>query len=149
MDREINVNIESIRDLERRIERHRDEKTVVHLKRVRNSLLNVSTLPPEILGDIFHRNVILKSAFDGLEKGSYNFLLVCYHWFEVASRTPELWSRWGNNLQDWKKRYRYCPAAPLDLVLDGMDSAGGPLDDTLQSALQDRAARDTVQRVHL
>ena len=121
----------------------------MHLKRVRNSLLNVSTLPPEILGDIFHRNVILKSTFGGLEKGSYNFLLVCHHWFEVASNTPELWSCWGNSLQDWKKRCLRSPAAPLDLVLDGMQFMEGSLDDTLRNALQDRAARDTIRRVHL
>jgi len=147
MDREI--NIESIRVLEQQIEGHRDERNTVHLKRVRNSLLNVSTLPPEILGDIFHQNVILESPFDGLRVGSYNFLLVCHHWFEVASHTPELWSCWGDNLQDWKKRYRCCPAAPLDLVLDRMNSAEVPLDDVLRSALQDRAARDTIRQVHL
>ena len=143
------INAQAIRVLEQQIEGHRDERTIVRLKRVRNSLLNVSTLPTEILGDVFHRNVILESAFDGLEEGSYNFLLVCHHWFKVASRTPELWSCWGNNLQDWKKRCHCCRVTPLDLVLDGMDSTEGPLDDNLRSALQDHATRNTIRRVHL
>lgn len=147
MDREI--NIEPILALERRIEDHEDERAVVHLKRAPNSLLNISSLPPETLGDIFRWNVIPKSIFDGPERGSYNFLLVCHRWFEVASHTPGLWSCWGNNLQDWKKRCLHHPAVPLDLVLDGTEFTGRFVDSTLRSALQDRAARDTVRRVHL
>jgi len=62
------INAESIRALEQHIGEHRDEGIMMHLKRVRNSLLNVSALSPEILGDIFHQNDILKSTFGGLEK---------------------------------------------------------------------------------
>ena len=42
-------------------------------------------------------NFGLKNNFDGLEEGSHNPLLVCHCRFEVALRTPELWTFWGNN----------------------------------------------------
>ncbi|KAF9653350.1 hypothetical protein BDM02DRAFT_3182879 [Thelephora ganbajun] len=140
-------DFESIRALEEQIREH--EMAIIKLKRARNSLLNVSTLPSEVLGDVFRWNVTLKNDFDGLEKGSYNFLLVCHHWFEVASHTPELWSSWGNNLWDWKKRFSRYPTAPLDLVLNGRGLSGKILDNALRDALQDRAARDTIRRIHL
>jgi len=121
MDREI--NLDSILALEKQIEEQRDEgheKTIIRLKRTRNSLLNVSTLlPPEILGGIFHYNVVPDRDFGGLPNGSYNFLLVCRHWFEVASRTPGLWSFWGNSIPDWERRHARCGTVPLDLVLEG------------------------------
>ncbi|KAF9653313.1 hypothetical protein BDM02DRAFT_3107899 [Thelephora ganbajun] len=146
MDRE--VNIDSIRALEEQIKEH--ERTIIKLKRARNSLLNVSTLPPEVLGKIFRWNVTLKDDFDGLEEGSHNFLLVCRHWFEVASRTPELWSFWGNNLGDWEERYlRSSVGTPLDLVLDGLTYMFGSVSESQQMVLKDYAARDTIRRVHL
>ena len=85
------INLDSIIALERQIEEH--ERAIIQLKRTQNSLLNVSTLlPPEILGKIFSWNVIQGGDFGRLSKDSHNFLLVCHHWLEVASRTPELWS---------------------------------------------------------
>ena len=122
------------------------EKAIIKLKRTRNSLLNVSKFPPEVLGEIFCWNVTFKDRFGGLEKRSHNFLLVCRHWFEVASCTPEIWSFWGNAIKDWARRYTHSRTAPLDLVLDG---GGGLLNITLYNELQDRAARDTIRRVHL
>ena len=141
------INLESILVLEKQIKEH--ENTLIRLKRLRNSLLNVSTLlPPEILGNIFRWNAIPDPGdFGGLPKGSYNFFLVCHHWFEVASRTPELWSFWGNSIQDWAHRHARSGTAPLDLVL-GKDT-GRALDDRLRDALKDRAARDAIRRVHL
>lgn len=138
------ANIDSIRALEDQIREH--EMAIIKLKRARNSLLNVSRLPPEILGDVFRRNVTIEGDFGKLEEGSYNFLFVCHHWFEVASCTPELWSSWGGSLQDWKNRHMQYPNAPLDLMLKG---GRGFLDDSVRDALRDRAARDTVRRVHL
>ena len=111
-------------------------------------MLNVSTLlPPEILGNIFHWNVIPSGEFGGLLKGSYNFLLVCHHWFEVASRAPGLWCSWGNSIRDWARRHARCGTGPLDLVL--VENTNHELDDELRDALQDRATRDTIRRVHL
>ena len=150
------TNIHSIRALEKQIAEGKGD--IIKLKRARNSLLNISMrMPPEILGYIFVWTLARETGhlhsqahFDGLRKGSYNFLLVCHHWFEVASRTPELWSFWGNTLQDWKKRYPRSGATPLDLVLDGDrcdldESFDGPLRD----AVTGRVAQDTIRQVHL
>jgi len=140
-------NIDSILALEKRIEGHKgDGNTIIQLKRTRNSLLNVSTVPPEILGNVFRWNVIPCTEFLGLSKGSFNFLLVCHHWFEVASGTPELWSFWGNSTKDWTHRHTHCRTGPVDLVMDGGDH---DLGDQLRDALRDRAARDTIRQVHL
>ena len=132
---------------------------IVKLKRARNSFLNVSRLPPEVLGEVFRWGVTRETAFERLEEGSHNFLLVCHHWFEVASRTPEIWSFWGDNLQDWTKRHPRHQTAPLDLVFNGgrfresgLNRAwfrGGDLEGSLQNALHDRAMRDTIRRIHL
>jgi hypothetical protein len=144
MDREINLN--SIRALEKQIREH--ERALIKLKRARNSLLNVSTLlPPEVLGNIFRWNVIPDWYFGGLPKASCNFLLVCYHWFQVASATPGLLNFWGNSIEDWGRRHARCRTAPLDLVLTGR--ASDHLDDKLRDALQDCAARGIIRRVHL
>ena len=144
MDRE--RNLDSIRALEKQIQEH--EGAIIKLKRARNSLLNVSTrLPPEVLGSIFRWNVIPYGDFGGLAKGSYNFLLVCHHWFQVASGTPRLWDFWGNSTRDWARRHARCRNAPLDLVLTW--HPGDHLDDTLRDALQDRATRDLIRQVHL
>jgi len=142
------INIKSIRALDEQINEH--ERVLIGLKRARNSLLNVSRLPPEVLGKIFHWNVISKGNFDGLEDGSHNFLLVCHHWLEVASGTPELWSFWGNTLKDWARWHRRSGAAPLDLVLDGnSDDGTSKFDAVLRDVLRDHAARDAVIRVNL
>ena len=142
------INIKSIRVLEEQIKDH--ERALIRLKRARNSLLNVSKLPPEILGKIFRWNVTPKGNFDGLVKGSHNFLLVCHHWFEVSSGTPELWSFWGNTLKDWARWYRRSGSAPLDLVLDRQVADGSSkLSTALCNALRDRAARDAIRRVDI
>ena len=124
-------------------------RVIIRLKRARNSLLNVSKLPPEVLGDIFQRSVTLKDDFGELEEGSWNFLFVCHHWFKVALHTPEVWSFWGNTPTGWARWHRYSGTAPLDLVLDDDDYDGSTFDITLCNALRDHAARDATRRVHL
>lgn len=121
---------------------------LIRLKRTRSSLLSVSRLPPEVLRDIFRWNAIPKDKFGGLGEGSHNFLLVCRHRFEVASRTPELLSFWGNTLEDWARWCRRSGTVLLDLVLDVADKHKS-FDATLLNVLQDRATRDTIQRIHL
>jgi hypothetical protein len=143
MDREI--NIDSILAL---------DAGIIRLKRSRNSLLNIARVPPEILGKIFYLNVMPEFSvthFPEIQAGSYNFLLVCHRWFEVARCTPGLWSFWGNSLEDWRRRY-LCPGtAPLDLVLNmyGSENRCGSLDEALRDVLRDRAAHDAIRTVHL
>ena len=150
MGREVNIHL--IQALEKQIEEGKED--TINLKRTRNSLLNISTrVPPEILGYVFVCSLVeasSRSAFEGLRMGSYNFLLVCHHWFEVASRIPELWSFWGNTLQDWKKRYHRSGAAPLDLVLDEHKCyPDASFDGSLQDAVKCRVIEDTTRQVHL
>ena len=133
--------------MEEQIRKH--ERTIIELKRARNALLNISILPPEVLGDIFRWNVTLEGDFGKLEEGSRNFLFVCHHWSEVAFHTPEVWSFWGNTPTDWARWYRHSGSAPLDLVLGDDDCDDNILDITLRNVIQDRAARDTIRRVHL
>ena len=109
------LNVDTIHTLDKQIREL--EKTLTELKCTRNSLLNVHRVPPEILGKIFHWNVMLKGDFGGLEKGSHNFLFVCHHWFKVALHTTELWSFWGNTSKDWARWCRCSATTPLDLVL--------------------------------
>ena len=132
--------------------RRRRVGDAIQLKRARNSLLNISVhVPPEILGVIFTWNIIFlygcRPHFGGLLKGTYNFLLVCHYWLEVASYTPELWSLWGNALKKWTRRYKRFETAPVDPVLKGGLSIpfGGPLRDTLR----ERALYDATRSLHL
>ena len=144
------ANLDSIRDL---------DEQIIKLKRVRNSLLNISTrVPVEILGYIFvwsiawePRHIPHLERFGGLQKGSHNFLLVCHHWFEVASRTPGLWNFWGNTLQDWKKRHHRSVTFPLDLVLDISRNRDPEVhfDGSLHSAVRPRVVQNAIRRVHL
>jgi len=151
MDKE--TNLELIRALERQIE---DKGDAIELKRTRNSLLNISVrLPPEILGRIFTWCVAGNRSATQVDytapgKWSYNFLLVCHHWSEVASNTPELWSYWGNTLKDWHTKHRRAGAATaVDLVLNGRITDGGELSQSLQDALKERASQDKIRRIDL
>jgi len=145
------INIDSILALEKQIEEGLGD--IIQLKRARNSLLNISTrVPPEVLGQVFHWNVIPVVDHGGLEKGSYNFLLVCNHWFEVASGTPELWAYWGNTLNQWSRRYKRSGTSPLDLALvahRSMDPDPVLFDGPLRDAIRVRAACDSIRPIDL
>jgi len=151
------ANLHFIQALEKQIEEGKGD--TIKLKRARNSLLNISMrIPPEILARIFIWNVFREaehsldrlSHFEGLRKGSYNFLLVCYHWFEVASRTPELWSFWGITLNDWKTRHHRSGGTPIDLVLyEPRYYHRGLFDGPLRDAVRSRVTRDIIRQAHL
>ena len=147
------INIDSILALEEEIAAKEEE--IIKLKRLRNSLLHVAYIPPEILGYIFRMCLAFDlpsdedPLFGTVRTDSYNFLFVCHGWYEVACRTPELWSCWGNSLMDWKRRCLHFGTSPLDLVLDEMAHPGGSFDETLRLALRNRAERGLVREVHL
>ena len=145
---------------------------LIQLKRSRNSFLAATRLTPEILRYIFRLSVTPETAgghFTGLQEDSYNFLLVCHHWLEVARRTPELWGFWGNSLGDWKRQHPHSGYSPLDLVLDAEERRAGSVsrandldkssdeakrqvgsfDGILQDALRDRTARGAIRKVHI
>jgi hypothetical protein len=136
------INIDSILTM---------DAEIIRLKRTRNSLLSITRVPPKILGHIFCFNIteVDNPDFAGVPKGSYNFLLVCHHWFRVALRIPELWSSWGNSLEDWKRWHLRSGIFALDLVLDGWNYEYGDFDEALGDAIRDRAARDVIRKVHL
>lgn len=142
-------DLDSVRAVEKQVEGR--EMAIVKPKRSNNSLLNVSVfIPPEVLGEIFHWNVILERGHMGTRAASYNFLLVCHHWFEVASHTPELWSSWGTRLWQWRRRYTCSRTVRLDLELTNDFKLGcRVLDEPIRHALQDHAARDAIRRVVL
>ena len=144
------VNLGAILALEKRIEGGTED--LIKLKRARNSLLNISTIiPPEILAHIFLLNVIPNGKFRGLQNGSYNFLLVCHYWYEVASKASGIWVFWGSNLHQWSQRYqRSVVTAPLDLVLSSYrDVYSPPFDGPLQDALRIRVASNSIRSIHL
>jgi hypothetical protein len=115
-------------------------------------------VPPEILVQIFY----LDAAPDergGLRKGSYQFLFVCRHWYNIAKAAPELWSFWGNNLYHWSQRYQLSGrSAPVDLTMFECESdLGLPINKALrrstlkpmQIALNERVASNSIRSIHL
>lgn len=139
-------NFNSIQELEKEIRKH--EMAMSKLKRARNSLLNITLIPPEILGGIFYWTMVLQQEQTASRKIPHNLLFICHHWLEVALHTPELWTSWGDRLWDWERRHTCPGTSQLDLELAGSYSGGEP-SEPLRCALQAQAAQDFIRRVHL
>lgn len=89
-------------------------------------------LARDVPGDRLHTRLF----FDGLQKGSY-ILLSCHYWFQVTSRTPELWTFRRDTSADWEEWHRRSlVACPLDLILVGGKSCE-TFDLSLRNAVMD------------
>ena len=124
----------------------------VGLKPGTNAPLDVFALiPPEIMGEIFYW--AQQNDHRPSPKVPHNLLFVCHDWFEVAKRTPQLWTSWGHTLQDWELRHTCPTSSKLYLQLDGDDSSETKQDKhlskSLRDTLQDRAKQDFIQQVSL
>ena len=144
------VDERRIRTLEMKIKAATGDST--ELRIARNSLLNISTrVPTEILALIFYWIVLERRHLPRIRPCSYYFLLVCQHWYQVAMRTPALWSLWGHTLALWLRRFKRSGTTPVDLVLNGYVVGGpsAPLDEPIREALRDRMERNTLKSVQL
>ncbi|KAF9779808.1 hypothetical protein BJ322DRAFT_343667 [Thelephora terrestris] len=141
------VNAHAIQNLEAQIQH--DGKQATRLKRLRNSLLNVSVyLPPETLGHIFWWNVVSGVSSTGrISRNTFNFLLVCRYWFDVATSTPSLWAFWGTSLRECVAFHRYSGAVPLYLNLVDLNSDREIRD--ASGVLQDCNVQERIRHLHL
>ena len=95
----------------------------------------VIRLPPELLTHIFLQNVLQLPAQRGRYYGLFNFLFVCWRWYNVARSSPILWCHLGRNIHHWPtfialskgrdlfvhmydvyKKYRPLPEDPTDIL---------------------------------
>ena len=141
------VNAHAIRNLEARIQHYGRDTT--HLKRLRNSLLNVSVyLAPEILGHIFWWRVVSGVDSGGRISGrTFNFLLVCRYWFDVATSTPSLWAFWGTSLRECVAFHRHSGAVPLYLNLTDVNSDREVWN--ASGVLQDQNVHRRIRHLHI
>ncbi|KAF9651665.1 hypothetical protein BDM02DRAFT_679645 [Thelephora ganbajun] len=87
-------------------------------KTTHNFHLPVFRVPPEVLEAIFLRllQVIRASSPHGTaEPGSFNFLFVCRHWYEVAINAQNLWCYWDSKTERWSTFLDRSKRAPLHL----------------------------------
>lgn len=141
------ANAHTIQSLEAQIQHH--GKETIRLKRLRNSLLNVSVcLAPEILGYIFWWRVISGVSASGKISGNtFNFLLVCRYWFDVAVSTPSLWAFWGTSLRECVVFHRYSGAVPLYLNLLDVNSDREIRD--ARGVLEDLSVQRRILHLHI
>lgn len=122
---------------------------IQHL-RVQNSLLKVSSLPNEILGEIFACN-IFRGEYDygHNTRFEHNFMSVCHHWRAVALSTPELWSWWGPTIRAWHRRSAFNRPGLVDLFLDDTWYFGSHLNPSLCEALRGHVTEGEIRRIDL
>ena len=132
--RELEVNIHAIRNLE---------------AKVQQPLLSLpACLVPEILGYIFWWSVVCGvNPIGRIARNTFNFLLVCRHWFDVATSTPSLWAFWGTSLRECLAFHRYSGAVPLYLNLADVNTNRDIRD--ASSVLQDPSVRRRIRHLHV
>ena len=102
-----------------------------------NSQLPISRVPPEVLEVIFLRlleAIRVSSPHGTAEPGSFNFLFVCRHWYEVAVNSQNLWCCWDSKAQRWSTFLERSKRAPLHLHFISNFSYEQGLDDKTTKA---------------
>lgn len=87
-------------------------------KTTHNSRLPVFRIPPEVLEAIFLRlleTIRAGSPHGTAESGSFAFLFVCRHWYEVAVNAQNLWCHWDSKAERWTTFLDRSKRAPLHL----------------------------------
>lgn len=146
VDSSRDLNANAIQNLEAKAQRHVHE--TIRLKRLRNSLNLSVSLAPEILGYIFWWGVVSGVNPTGrIARNTFNFLLVCRYWFDVATSTPSLWAFWGTSLRECVAFHRYSGAVPLYLNLIDADTTR----DTREAScvLRDLSVQRRIRHLHL
>ena len=144
------IDLDSIRPLDKQIEEH--ERAIIRLKRTRNSLLNVSTLlPPEILGGIFHWNVIPPDGdFGELSKNSYDSSS-----FDIAGLSSHRISRsfGASGTTRYKIGTNIIPVVGMFHLIWCLTKGAARVTISMTAYVTrsagGRAARNTIRRVHL
>ena len=138
------MNQQQEQEFDEKLKQYRDSARA--LRRERNTLTSVSTLPTEVLGEVFCWAVDRNENWM-LGARSYSFLHVCHHWRTIASSTPELWRRWGSSTSAWKLQSSHYRAGPVDLHL--RPSFAVTMDDDLRHRLRECAALGNIRSIDL
>ena len=118
------------------------------LKRLRNSLNLSVSMAPEILGYIFWWCVLSGVNPRGrIARNTFNFLLVCRYWFDVATSTPPLWAFWGTSLRECVAFHRYSGDVPLYLNLVNANTNRDIKE--ASGVLQDLRVRRRIRHLHV
>ncbi|TFK58742.1 hypothetical protein BDN72DRAFT_744443, partial [Pluteus cervinus] len=94
---------------------------VQKLRTERNALLPISTLPNEILSDIFSISILRMKNYTN-KPGIHNLLRVtwvCHHWRDIALSDASLWTYIGEENFSWAAQcLSRSKDAPLELVFN-------------------------------
>lgn len=118
------------------------------LQRLGNTLNPSVHLAPEVLGHIFWWGVVSGVTPTGrIAENTFNFLLVCRYWFNVAISTPSLWAFWGTSLRECVAFHRYSGAVPLYLNLVDADTTRDIK--AASGVLQDLSVQRRIRHLHV
>jgi len=140
------VNPSTIQNLEAKAQYYVQETN--RLKRLRNSLNLSVCVAPEILGYIFWWCVSSGVGPRGrIARNTFNFLLVCRYWFNVATSTPSLWTFWGTSLRECVAFHRYSGAVPVYLNL--IDASTNQDIREASGVFQDLGVQRRIRHLHV